>query len=126
MVLEQLLTAGAITEFCVWKFRRRFRNLVTSRRKSTASNIEEGRSREVGSLRLGYFAPDSHYAKSHIKCTIVDEETVVLGSGNMDRASWYTSQELGIALEGAEVTRFIWQSIDKELNGRDCGGVEWL
>lgn len=126
MVLEQLLTAGAITEFCVWKFRRRFRNLVTSRRKSTASNIEEGRSREVGSLRLGYFAPDSHYAKSHIKCTIVDEETVVLGSGNMDRASWYTSQELGIALEGAEVVRFIWQSIDKELNGRDCGGVEWL
>ena len=126
MVLEQLLTAGTITEFCVWKFRRRHRQLIAPQQGATPSSMEEGQHRQVGSLRVGYFISSNHYAKSHIKCTIVDKRVVVLGSGNMDRASWYTSQELGFALEGVDVVRDIWRSIERELNGRDSEGVEWL
>lgn len=124
MVLEQLLTAGTITEFCVWKFRRRYRKIVAASEHTRLVTMEEGLMTNPGSLHVGYFIPDSRYAKSHIKCTIVDEEIVVLGSGNMDRASWYTSQELGIALEGADVIKDVWQNIEKEV--LDCGGVEWL
>ena len=124
MVLEQLLTAGTITEFCVWKFRRRYRKIVAASKHTRLVTMEEGLRTNPGSLHVGYFIPDSRYAKSHIKCTIVDEEIVVLGSGNMDRASWYTSQELGIALEGADVVKDVWQNIEKEV--LDCGGVEWL
>ena len=35
---------------------------------------------------------------SHLKLIIVDSLITVLGSGNLDRASWYTSQELGLAV----------------------------
>jgi phosphatidylserine/phosphatidylglycerophosphate/cardiolipin synthase-like enzyme len=40
-------------------------------------------------------APDEP-AVSHLKMTLVDGRFLVLGSGNMDRASWFTSQELGM------------------------------
>ena len=33
---------------------------------------------------------------SHFKMTMVDDDYLVLGSGNMDRASWWTSQEIGL------------------------------
>ncbi len=126
MILEQLLTSGTITEYCVWKFRRRYRQIAQSRsrRGSATSDMEEGQAHEVGPLSVGYFVPGSIYRRSHIKCTIVDEEVIVLGSGNMDRASWYTSQELGIALEGRQVVCDVWRVI----NGDESpyGGVEWL
>jgi len=51
-------------------------------------------------LKIDYFVPgsgDKEPKQSHLKCTIVDGELVILGSGNLDRASWYTSQELGVA-----------------------------
>lgn len=41
--------------------------------------------------------------KLHAKVTIVDGERMLLGSGNMDAASWGTSQELGVLVEGREV-----------------------
>jgi phosphatidylserine/phosphatidylglycerophosphate/cardiolipin synthase-like enzyme len=56
--------------------------------------------------------------KSHFKTTIVDGEVTVMGSGNMDRASWYTSQELGVAFFGAEFARIIKGSVDKGLEER--------
>jgi len=56
--------------------------------------------------------------KVHIKCTVVDGKVVVLGSGNMDRASWYTSQELGIALFGEEVVRIVWEGVQGNLKRR--------
>jgi phosphatidylserine/phosphatidylglycerophosphate/cardiolipin synthase-like enzyme len=40
---------------------------------------------------------------THVKLTIVDGRFTVLGSGNMDRASWYTSQELGVLFESQDV-----------------------
>ena len=56
--------------------------------------------------------------KCHIKCTIIDGKVMVLGSGNMDRASWYTSQELGIAVEDEEKVKEIWDIIEGRLWGR--------
>ena len=126
MILEQLLTSGTITEYCVWRFRRRYQQIAQSRsrRGSATSHMEEGQAHEVGTLSMGYFAPGSIYRRSHIKCTVVDEEVIVLGSGNMDRASWYTSQELGIALEGRQVVCDLWRVINGDEGPyRD---VEWL
>ena len=56
--------------------------------------------------------------KSHLKMTVVDGEVVVLGSGNMDRASWYTSQEVGVAVFGREVVRMVRGKVDEALRGR--------
>ena len=86
--------------------------------------MEEGRGDEVpGKLKIRYFrarpsAGDHEPVRSHVKCMIVDEEIVVLGSGNMDRASWYTSQELGIACYGTDTVRSIWEMLWKGLEGR--------
>ena len=126
MILEQLLTSGTITEYCVWKFRRRYRQITQSRSQkgSATSHMEEGQAHKIGKLSVGYFVPDSVYKRSHIKCTFVDEEVIVLGSGNMDRASWYTSQELGIALEGRQVAYDLWRIINGD--GSPYGEVEWL
>ena len=126
MILEQLLTAGTITEYCVWRFRRRYRKILQSRsrRGSATSYMEEGQVHGIGKLSVGYLIPGSVYKRSHIKCTVVDEEVIVLGSGNMDRASWYTSQELGIALEGREVVCDLWRIINGDEN--PCREVEWL
>jgi phosphatidylserine/phosphatidylglycerophosphate/cardiolipin synthase-like enzyme len=49
---------------------------------------------------------------------LVDGEITVLGSGNMDRASWFTSQELGVALFGREVAQSIRVAVDEGLEGR--------
>ena len=126
MILEQLLTSGTITEYCLWNFRRRYRQIAQSRcrRGSATAQMEEGPAHEVGTLSVGYFVPSSIYRRSHIKCTIVDEEVIVLGSGNMDRASWYTSQELGIALEGRQVVCDLWRVIDGDES--PYRKVEWL
>ena len=126
MILEQLLTAGTITEYCVWRFRRRYRKILQSRsrRGSATSYMEEGQVHGIGKLSVGYLIPGSVYKRSHIKCTVVDEEVIVLGSGNMDRASWYTSQELGIALEGREVVCDLWRAINTDKSPH--GEVDWL
>lgn len=63
----------------------------------------------------------AHPVKSHLKCTAVDGRLVLLGSGNMDRASWVTSQELGIAVQDADAVRRIMGAVDAALRGR----VRW-
>jgi len=86
--------------------------------------LEEGRGRRgFGNLQIGYYLPRSgrrvgEPTKSHVKCTIVDGDVVVLGSGNMDRASWYTSQELGVALYGREVCKLVSDDLEHFLGGR--------
>jgi len=170
MLLEQLVTAGTVTEFCVWGMVRRYKRLVKrvsrgralrNRQGDDLAMLEEGRGggSELGKLKIGYYRPrprsrsrshpglgrraaadagggfgdgagtenrggeadgNAHAEprKSHIKCTVVDSEVIVLGSGNMDRASWFTSQELGIALYGREVVEMIWGSVEGGLEGR--------
>lgn len=129
MVLEQLLTAGTVTEICIWCLIRRYSKLVksssTNQAAADAPRAEEGRIRSCGELAVGYFDPshkretDKEAVKCHLKCTIVDDRVVMLGSGNMDRASWYTSQELGVAVEYGEAgVSQIKAAIKESLAGR--------
>lgn len=128
MLPEQLLTAGTITEIFIWRLLRKYRKAVhaTASASASASTVaatldeEEAttgilRSRpKLGRLRIGYFISDhgndgkkcSGLKKSHIKCVVVDDAVLVLGSGNMDRASWFTSQELGVAVGGGWMGEF--------------------
>ncbi|KAB8298201.1 hypothetical protein EYC80_001945 [Monilinia laxa] len=133
MILEQIVTAGTVTEWEIWKMRRRYRKLRTRLRKKT-EDLETGNTR-VGNLDIIYFDPanvlvndgndanersegavhvaaglesigkESRPVKLHLKMTIIDGEITVLGSGNMDRASWVTSQELGVAIFSEQVSR---------------------
>ena len=123
MVVEQLVTSLTVTEFWVWRLIRRYQNLqarMASRGTQLQSVepdlLEEGQARvAIGRLEVLYFRPRATsegrgfggFVKSHIKCTLVDDSVVVLGSGNMDRASWYTSQELGIAICDPDIAQQI-------------------
>ncbi|KAF7870010.1 hypothetical protein EAF04_004794 [Stromatinia cepivora] len=119
MILEQLVTAGTVTEWEVHKMERRYRKLV-SRSSRRTDDLEAGNPR-IGNLEIVYFNPAlvnvndgtspteetvaSQPIKLHLKMTIIDNEITILGSGNMDRASWVTSQELGIAIFSEQVAR---------------------
>jgi phosphatidylserine/phosphatidylglycerophosphate/cardiolipin synthase-like enzyme len=122
MVLEQLVTAGTITEIEVWKLRRRYRRLLRVYEKN-GSDIE-AQVQKPGALKVEHYLAkqgvrgDEEPVKSHLKMVIVDEEITVLGSGNMDRASWYTSQELGVAFFSREMAREIRGCLDEGLEGR--------
>ncbi|MCJ1282694.1 hypothetical protein MMC26_002019 [Xylographa opegraphella] len=132
MLLEQLLTAATTTEYEIWKMQRthlrRLRSATLTRHDDhdAAATLEEAglrRSPAPGHLRIRYFsarppAGREEPLRSHVKCTVVDEELVVLGSGNLDRASWFTSQELGVACYGAEHARCVWGVLLKALDGR--------
>lgn len=133
MVIEQLATAGTVTEYCVWNLVRRYKQLsrgIKSKRADASqtnsafvSDPEPGR-QTIGKLRVSYFTPTSERpeAKCHIKCTVIDGSAIILGSGNMDRASWYTSQELGFALEDRETVKRLLQQVDQAKQGlfKDC------
>lgn len=128
MILEQLITSGTITEICVWKFRRRYN--IMSRRKMSACHFEDAENgvdaRNIGLLRIGYYRPTVEYKRTHVKCSTIDNRIIVLGSGNMDRASWYTSQELGVAIQGEEVVKGIWKAIEGSFAEEIWRGVDWL
>lgn len=125
-LLEQLLTAATITQFELWKLQRAYRQLQAAHslppthHSSSQSDLESARL-PPGQLRISWFTPLTgtqivslgngepelvtvvEPVKTHFKCVIVDAEIAVLGSGNMDRASWYTSQELGVAVLDPDV-----------------------
>jgi phosphatidylserine/phosphatidylglycerophosphate/cardiolipin synthase-like enzyme len=118
MILEQLVTAGTTTFRCIEKLIARYQCLASA----THSDLEAGRPR-VGRLRIGYFVPragngDKEPQQSHLKCTIVDQELVILGSGNLDRASWYTSQELGVAFFDGAFAKRLRGDLESVLEGR--------
>jgi phosphatidylserine/phosphatidylglycerophosphate/cardiolipin synthase-like enzyme len=122
MILEQLVTAGTITEFEVWKLRRRYTRLLNAYNNSLKNPDLENPAVKPGALKVGYFRKregrGEEPVKSHLKMVVVDEEITVLGSGNMDRASWFTSQELGVALFGNEVAESIREAVNEGLEGR--------
>lgn len=140
MILEQLITSGTVTEICVWKLRWRYnrmrrRNMSQDHYEDVESEIDvesgidvgdEADARNIGTLRVGYYRPTQEYKRTHIKCTTIDDRVVVLGSGNMDRASWYTSQELGVAIEGADVVNGVWKAIEGSFEEEIWRGVDWL
>jgi phosphatidylserine/phosphatidylglycerophosphate/cardiolipin synthase-like enzyme len=62
---------------------------------------------------------DGEPQQSHLKMLIVDDEALVLGSGNLDRASWFTSQELGVAFFDRSVVDVVQRTVDTGMQGRE-------
>lgn len=119
MLLEQIATAGTFTELCIWRLRRDYMSL---QRQVQPGDPEAGHPK-LGSLNISYYKSKpngsaSEPVKSHLKLTIVDGEVVILGSGNMDRASFYTSQELGVTFYSADLAGKIKACVDASLLGR--------
>lgn len=138
MILEQLVTAFTITSFEIWKLQRAHARLSRSYLSSTSSSSSSSPSnRDIeaqlprpGDLWIQHFTPkvggEGHgkdeVVKSHLKLLIVDQEVTVLGSGNMDRASWFTSQELGVAVVDGEFARSVGECTEEALEGR----IRWV
>ncbi|SMY18977.1 unnamed protein product [Zymoseptoria tritici ST99CH_1A5] len=119
MILEQLVTAGTTTSRCVKRLIRTYERL-----RSRPLDEEAG-FRKPGLLHISYYEPRKERTKgvtepvqSHLKLTAVDDEIVVFGSGNMDRASWFASQELGVSFHSKEMVRTSLELLEKEMVGR--------
>ncbi|USP78507.1 phospholipase D/nuclease [Curvularia clavata] len=127
MILEQLVTAGTTTSRCIKKLIKRYR-LLSSERQHLIDEEAAMAAPSPGRLHIAYWNPVGGLKKrgkeageaqqSHLKMTIVDDEMVVLGSGNLDRASWFTSQELGTAFFGKDVVGRIAGAVDEGVKGR--------
>ena len=111
MILEQLITAGTTTRRCLKKLIKLHKRVVKGLCDSPQLHDQEaGMVITAGTLDVNFYQSDpkargdgTEPVQSHLKLTIVDSEITVLGSGNMDRASWYTSQELGVAFLSANL-----------------------
>ncbi|KAI1425216.1 hypothetical protein F5Y12DRAFT_714426 [Xylaria sp. FL1777] len=136
MILEQILTGGTITSWCLYSFIKRYNKLM-KRFIHSAGGISNGDSSATldleallprpGSLEIFYFHPLrenqlQHVLEepvhSHLKLVVVDDEYTVLGSGNMDRASWLTSQELGILFQSTKFATDVGDAVSQALRGR--------
>lgn len=127
MILEQLVTAGTTTARCVRRLIRRYRTL-SSERQALIDEESAIASPHPGRLVVSYWTPlgglkprgeeGGEAQQSHFKMVSVDDEVVVLGSGNLDRASWFTSQELGVAFFGKEVVTGILGAVEVGTMGR--------
>ncbi|QDS68273.1 hypothetical protein FKW77_010637 [Venturia effusa] len=122
MIIEQLVLAGTTTSRCVASLIKRYQHVKRAHRSLVD---EESGLMPVGKLRIEYYEPKpvqdregGEPVQSHLKLTIADNKWVVLGSGNMDRPSWYTSQELGVALCSEELCRRVRKTVDGSLRGR--------
>lgn len=127
MILEQLVTGGTTTAWCIKALLRRYRRLHVSLHDN--ADVEMA-APGVGGLKIEYYEPrktltngpgsvgTTEPVQSHLKCMIVDQEIVVLGSGNLDRASWYTSQELGIAFCSKKLAETVGMTLEEVLAGR--------
>jgi phosphatidylserine/phosphatidylglycerophosphate/cardiolipin synthase-like enzyme len=137
MVAEQLFTtaASASTEGCVKTLIRYDERL---RQGAGYVSTRAGR-RPPGLLAVWYYTgagprPDSEFpssavqvevvhdttatVKSHVKALIIDGEITVLGSANADRASWYTSQEVNVAVFAREFAGVVRRALVRGLGGR--------
>jgi phosphatidylserine/phosphatidylglycerophosphate/cardiolipin synthase-like enzyme len=126
MFWEQVVTAGTTTPACL-------NMLIARHQKLKAETIERQglyqrqNSLPPGSLKVSYFSSEAGIedaqnmvpVSSHLKMTVVDGEVVILGSGNMDRASWYTSQELGVAFESREMVEVVMKEVER-VDNRCC------
>jgi len=114
MILEQLVTAGSTTSRCVKTLVKRHRRLISAYKREDSKDfaVLEGQPTVApGKLKVSFYRPKAasdrvgtaaEPVQSHLKLTIVDGKWTVLGSGNLDRASWFTSQELGVAFHSPE------------------------
>ncbi|CZT22273.1 uncharacterized protein RCC_08142 [Ramularia collo-cygni] len=119
MILEQLVTAGTTTSMCIKRLISKHQQML-----QIPWDVEAGGPRP-GRLAISYYEPRAEAMRetpepvqSHLKLTMIDETTLVLGSGNMDRASWFTSQELGVAFYSTELALEVSRLLSVELKGR--------
>ncbi|KAF1989552.1 phospholipase D/nuclease [Aulographum hederae CBS 113979] len=133
MRLEQLVTAGRTTGMCVRSLVKAYTEKVTRNEKGSVDDrerdLEAARPlQRLGRLKTEFFQPRQGKAtnvngeeepqQSHLKLTVVDRRVTVLGSGNMDRASWFTSQELGVAMVSREFAEKIVGVVRRAMKGR--------
>ncbi|RWA03835.1 hypothetical protein EKO27_g11271 [Xylaria grammica] len=138
MILEQILTGGTITSWCLRSFvklyEKRKKHFIHSHSTGGVNDEDsnamldlEARPPRLGSLEILYFQPlranqleqaPEEPVQSHLKLVMIDNEYAVLGSGNMDRASWFTSQELGILFQSKEVVANVHHVVSEALRGR--------
>lgn len=133
MLLEQLVTAGTTTSLRLKSFIRSYtrcqaRLSHANAGEDSSSTVDlEAQDSCLGRLRISMFRPRSgdlatrpleEPVQSHLKLTIVDGQYTVLGSGNMDRPSWFTSQELGILFQSAEFAKSVSDSVSEILSDR--------
>lgn len=104
MFIEQLVTAGTWTSRALGQFIKRYQALLRTAARRSSHDVESA-APAPGRLEVLYYKPsesrraeDDEPVVSHFKMTMVDGEYVMFGSGNMDRASWWTSQEIGVLL----------------------------
>lgn len=121
-LLEQIVTAGTTSPRCVSKLIARHQALANN---SRGEDVEDTAALRLGRLKVSYYKPrDGQEAshdepvQSHFKLTIVDGEVAVFGSGNMDRPSWYTSQELGVAFFDRSFVGKVEEGLEEALSGR--------
>lgn len=133
MTWEQILTAGTTGDRCIRRLTKDYEDLCKRASSARYSPVQEDSHPESdleaqvqrpGLLRVLYFRPasaateDEEPVLSHVKLSIFDGEYTVLGSGNMDRASWFTSQELGVLVHGAAFAGAVKEAVNQVLNGR--------
>jgi phosphatidylserine/phosphatidylglycerophosphate/cardiolipin synthase-like enzyme len=129
MILEQLVTAGTTTSQCIKKLIKRYKALGPTPSRRPVSDEEAAISpSKPGHLHISYFDPvggpkqrgkeGGEPQQSHLKLTIVDDDVVILGSGNLDRASWFTSQELGVAFFDRDTVKNVATAVDEAMQGR--------
>lgn len=133
MVWEQFLTAFTTTDRCIKALTMKYTRLCQyiedqKRRLAQSANDHvvdlEAQLITPGILTISYFRPiigssvEEEPVHSHLKLSIFDGENTVLGSGNMDRASWFTSQELGILIRDVNFAKTVKNTVDECLEGR--------
>ncbi|OQO04386.1 hypothetical protein B0A48_10997 [Cryoendolithus antarcticus] len=124
MRLEQIVTAGTTTARCVQQLIADYKG--ADRGHDGERDLEAGPLLRVGRLSISYYTPRSaadakvnEPVQSHLKLNVIDDEVVVLGSGNMDRASWYTSQELGVAFFSEDFASRVTEDLQIAMTGRE-------
>jgi phosphatidylserine/phosphatidylglycerophosphate/cardiolipin synthase-like enzyme len=110
MVVEQLITTGltATTERCLGRLVKQHSPrapLHILYYPAGEAEIVDGESTEGA-------------VKTHVKAMVVDDEITVLGSANCDRASWWTSQEVNVAVFSTEFAETVTTSLRAATRGR--------
>ncbi|KAJ4423333.1 hypothetical protein N0V82_002061 [Gnomoniopsis sp. IMI 355080] len=133
MLWEQVLTAFTTTERCIKSLIKNYSCLRRSVEDRKHRPVQFGDDHAVdieaqlvtpGNLTISYYRPmvgsstEEEPVQSHLKLSIFDGEHTVLGSGNMDRASWFTSQELGILIRDVTFAHTVEDTVDACLEGR--------
>lgn len=133
MILEQLVTAGTTTSRCVKTLIKRYKKFLRQHALTLSTSTDEEAAIATptyrpGRLRIEFFEPlggprkrgeeGGEPQQSHLKMMCVDGEVVVLGSGNLDRASWFTSQELGVAFFDKQFVGTVLEHVEEAMQGR--------